>query len=176
MKRIAVLLLLLCVSLCLVARVEISAVPTVQNNTAHVAGDLDGDQTVNNKDVEYLLWHTLFPDTYPIEQNADFDGDGAVNNKDVEYLLWHTLFPDTYPLEDAPEPTPSGPPAYPTLITYEEYMAMTGDEQMAYYRTFPSMQEFNKWYNDAKKDWEDAHPKETIGPDGTIVLPTSQNT
>lgn len=61
-------------------------------------GDLDGDGSINNKDVEYLLWHTLFPDSYPIAGFADFDGNGFVNNKDVEYLLWHTLFPDSYPL------------------------------------------------------------------------------
>lgn len=174
MKRIIVLFMVLCVCLSLVALVGVSATPTAQtkiSNTA-VRGDLDGDDVVNNKDVEYLLWHTLFPDTYPISQAADFDGDGAVNNKDVEYLLWHTLFPDTYPLEDAPEPTPSGPPAYPTLITYEEYMAMTGDEQYAYYLTFPSMEVFNQWYNNAKAEYDQAHPKETVGPGGTIVLPT----
>ena len=62
------------------------------------AGDMNGDGTVNNKDVEYLLWHTLFPANYPISKNVDFSGDGQVNNKDVEYLLWHTLFPGNYPL------------------------------------------------------------------------------
>ena len=61
-------------------------------------GDLDGDGSVNNKDVEYLLWHTLFPTNYPLTKPADFDGNGKVNNKDVEYLLWHTLFPGNYPL------------------------------------------------------------------------------
>ena len=62
------------------------------------SGDLNLDQAVNNKDVEYLLWHTLFPDSYPLDTYADFDMNGTVNNKDVEYLLWHTLFPDSYPL------------------------------------------------------------------------------
>ncbi len=61
-------------------------------------GDLNMDQTVDNKDVEYLLWHTLFPDSYPLDTYADFDMNGIVDNKDVEYLLWHTLFPDSYPL------------------------------------------------------------------------------
>lgn len=61
-------------------------------------GDLNGDGSVDNKDVEYLLWHTLFPGSYPITGFVDFDNNGVVNNKDVEYLLWHTLFPDSYPL------------------------------------------------------------------------------
>ena len=62
-------------------------------------GDLNGDQNIDNKDVEYLLWHTLFPGSYPLELFADFNFDGNIDNKDVEYLLWHTLFPDTYPLQ-----------------------------------------------------------------------------
>ena len=61
-------------------------------------GDLNDDGSVNNLDVEYLLWHTLFPDDYALNQDGNFDGEGNVNNKDVEYLLWHTLFPDDYPL------------------------------------------------------------------------------
>ena len=63
-----------------------------------LAGDLDGDGQVNDADVAYLLWHTLFPDAFPIDNDADFDGDGQVNDADVAYLLWHTLFPDAYPL------------------------------------------------------------------------------
>ena len=61
-------------------------------------GDLDLSGGVDNKDVEYLLWHTLFPNDYMLFGDADLDGDGFVDNKDVEFLLWHTLFPDDYPL------------------------------------------------------------------------------
>ena len=74
------------------------AVYTAQFIRVFIPGDLDQDEQVNNKDVEYLLWHTLFPEQYPIVGDADFNGDGTINNKDVEYLLWHTLFPEDYPL------------------------------------------------------------------------------
>lgn len=63
-----------------------------------IPGDMDGNRLVNGDDVIYLLWHTLFPDNYPMQTDADFNGDGWINNKDVEYLLWHTLFPESYPL------------------------------------------------------------------------------
>lgn len=53
---------------------------------------------VTNSDVIYLLWHTLFPENYPIDQRADFNADGFVDNSDVIYLLWHSLFPESYPI------------------------------------------------------------------------------
>ena len=68
-----------------------------EENTA-VPGDFTGDDLVTNEDVSYLLWHTLFPEDYPLDNNADFTGDGTVTNEDVSYLLWHTLFPADYPL------------------------------------------------------------------------------
>lgn len=70
--------------------------------------------------------------------------------------------------------TPAPGPAEPELDTdgrwtYEYYISRTGEEQMAYYDTFPSMKEFNKWYNAAKAAYDAAHPKETI-VDGNITL------
>ena len=77
---------------------------------AHTAvpGDFSGDDLVTNEDVSYLLWHTLFPADYPLNNNADFTGDGAVTNEDVSYLLWHTLFPADYPLTTVPASDESG--------------------------------------------------------------------
>ena len=54
--------------------------------------------------------------------------------------------------------------------TYEYYISRTGQEQMDYMRTFPTLKDFNTWYNAAKKAYDDAHPKETIGSDGNITL------
>lgn len=63
-----------------------------------LSGDFTGDFKVTNKDVEYFLWHTLFPMKYLLVGNGDYNSDGAVNNQDVESLLWYTLFPEDYPL------------------------------------------------------------------------------
>lgn len=60
--------------------------------------DLNGDLVVDDGDVEVLLWHTLFPEAYPISINADLTKDGQVDDADVEFLLWHVLFPDAYPI------------------------------------------------------------------------------
>lgn len=61
-------------------------------------GDFTKDNVVTNEDVIYLLWHSLFPEHYPVDSQADFFEDGQVTNEDVIYLLWHTLFPENYPL------------------------------------------------------------------------------
>jgi hypothetical protein len=55
-------------------------------------GDLNGDGSVDDTDVELLLWHYLFGDVYPISGNGDFNGDGSIDDLDVETLLWHYLF------------------------------------------------------------------------------------
>ena len=65
-----------------------------------IFGDFTGDDAVNNEDVIYLLWHTMFPESYPVEAPADFTEDGKVNSEDVIYLLWHTMFPESYPLTE----------------------------------------------------------------------------
>ena len=66
--------------------------------TSTVKGDANGDNEINSDDAIYLLYHTLLPDLYPLNQNGDFDGNGEINSDDAIYLLYYTLLPDLYPL------------------------------------------------------------------------------
>ncbi len=70
----------------------------IWNNVVAIPGDINCDGVVNNDDVVLLLWHTLFPEDYPLENAGDLTGDGETTNDDVVLLLWHTLFPEDYPL------------------------------------------------------------------------------
>lgn len=47
----------------------------------------------------------------------------------------------------------------PKRISYEEYWAMSGTEQQAYYESFPSVEDFFNWYNEAKAEYEASHPE-----------------
>ena len=67
--------------------------------TDYICGDVNGDDSVDSDDAIYLLYYTLLPDDYPINQSGDFNGDGEVNSDDAIYLLYHTLLPDDYPLK-----------------------------------------------------------------------------
>ena len=64
----------------------------------YTPGDLNGDNSVTDVDAIHLLYHTLLPDLYPINQSADYNGDGKVTDADAIYLLYYTLLPDLYPL------------------------------------------------------------------------------
>lgn len=64
-----------------------------------IRGDLDSDGTVTSDDAIYLLYYSLLPDLYPVDQDVDFDKDGDVTSDDAIYLLYHSLLPDLYPIE-----------------------------------------------------------------------------
>ena len=64
----------------------------------YIPGDFNQDGQVTDADAIYLLRNTLFPDSYPANQDSDFNGDGLVTDLDAIYLLRHTLFPGSYPL------------------------------------------------------------------------------
>ena len=71
---------------------------TVVKKVTTLKGDFNGDGSVDDLDVEALLWYSLFGDLYPIVGDGDLNGDGSVDDLDVEKLLWYTLFGDLYPL------------------------------------------------------------------------------
>ena len=70
----------------------------VFNAMYELIGDVTLDGKVTEEDGVYLLWHTFFPEDYPLETYADFDKDGKLDEKDGIYLLWHVFFAEDYPL------------------------------------------------------------------------------
>lgn len=62
----------------------------------------------------------------------------------------------TTPKETEPEPTETMAPGKPVQeYTYKEYMALSKSEKTAFYKKFPTLGDFNRWYNAAKKAHDD---------------------
>ena len=79
-------------------KIETEVVPgsvAIQNI---LRGDVNGDEYVDSNDAIQLLYHTLIPERYTINQDGDFNGDGYVNSDDSIHLLYFTLLPERYPL------------------------------------------------------------------------------
>lgn len=51
------------------------------------------------------------------------------------------------------------------LTEYEKYIAMSGDEQLAFMNTFTSVNEFIEWYNNAKAEYD----SNVIIIDGSVI-------
>jgi hypothetical protein len=47
---------------------------------------------------------------------------------------------------------------------------MSAAEQQAYFLSFPTMEDFFAWFNQAKKEYEDAQDRIEIGGDGSIDI------
>jgi hypothetical protein len=76
---------------------------------------------------------------------------------------------------DSPADPETDPPASTvnpnTALLYEEYFAMSSEEQVAHFNSFANVEDFFAWYNMAKADYAERHPDIEIGPDGSIPLP-----
>ena len=77
---------------------SVEIVPGSVNILNILRGDVNGDNFVDSNDAIHLLYHTLLPERYEINQNGDFDGDSYVNSNDAIHLLYYTLLPERYPL------------------------------------------------------------------------------
>ena len=66
---------------------ELGALIASATNVTTMAGDINGDGAVNNKDLTRLLKYIAGEDVSVISQTLDTNGDGIVNNKDLTRLL-----------------------------------------------------------------------------------------
>ena len=76
----------------------VRVIPGLLTVSTLLKGDVTGDAEINSSDAIHLLYHTLLPERYTVNQNCDFNKDGFVNSNDAIYLLYFTLIPDRYPL------------------------------------------------------------------------------
>ena len=58
-----------------------------QQNETHIAGDINGDDAVNNKDLTRLIKYMAGEEVTVQEASLDINGDGSINNKDLTRLM-----------------------------------------------------------------------------------------
>lgn len=109
-----------------------------------IAGDLTGDGAVTRDDAIYVLYHSMYPEQYPANQDADFDEDGNVDREDAIYLLYHSMYPEQYPLpEVGGQTTATATGTFSCRFVDNDWdsycVDVTGDVEHCWGTTFPDI-------------------------------------
>ena len=80
-----------------------------------------------------------------------------------------TTEPTTPPTTESTTPPTTQPNDNIDYVSYEEYNAMTPEEQEAYFEQFESVADFVAWYQAAKAEYEEQNPDIDVG-DGSIDI------
>ena len=67
------------------------------------------------------------------------------------------------------DPEVQGP--VPSVTLFEDYQAMNGTQQLAFFQSFSDPEAFFEWYNAAVADYQARNPGVEIGPGGMIPTP-----
>ncbi|MBQ7699583.1 MAG: polysaccharide deacetylase family protein [Clostridia bacterium] len=111
--------------------VAISAATLISVNAAeNVAGDINRDGEVNNKDVVALFRHLSGDKTEVDERACDTNGDGEVDNKDVVALFRYVSDP-AYEISYGTEENPDTDTAETEELTEEQTTDTTETEQIS---------------------------------------------
>ncbi len=135
-------------------------------NTSFLLGDLTGDGMVDLRDALLLFNNSMMPDVYPVDytRSMDFTGDRVIDIADAILLFKYSMLPELYPVYDGGEVSPGD------SVTYAEYLAMTGEEQMAFINSFSSITDFFEWRAAAKAEYESQNSGGELGNGGNIEL------
>lgn len=135
-------------------------------------------QTEETYAVADLAFTKLWADSYCANQNVyvtvTMDGLEGITNVVVTPCIGaygvEIQSSESIAIPDRQVNEPETPSNYPYNVTYKEYLEMSEDEQLAFYKSFASHNEFKAWREAAKKAYDDSKIEIEMGPDGTIDL------
>lgn len=137
----------------------------IPNETTNNAGT--GDQTTEDALTE--------KDTAPSSDLPEIDtNDDGTESGEEPHESQTPSFENTTTEPQMPSDSVTVAPELPTEpepLTYEEYGALSSQEQEAYFLSFSSIEAFFEWYNAAKQKYQEENPGVEIGPGGFLPIP-----
>ena len=98
---------------------------------------------------------------------------GVTERPAVDDTSTDTKTADNKPSDTKPDTKPAPPSDTPDAsqdLKWEEYYALTPEQQDAYFDSFSDYKEFQKWVKKAQEQFKEEHPTIEIGADGSIDL------
>ncbi len=167
---------------------------TVQNNEQNVtveapssnvnltpSGGTDSSNQGNNGDMDVGNTNANTPSNNQTNQSNNNQSEGSEGNNtptapsgngtvtQPEIPGSNGSKPDSGKEEGKGEASTPSNPAPDTSLTYAEYIAMTPDQQEAYYQSYSTFEAFSAWYLAAKKEYDANKDSNTI-VDGSIDI------
>jgi type IV secretory pathway VirB10-like protein len=99
----------------------------------------------------------------PVESDTEEDPSNDLT-QDSDEIESEEQGEDTLPETDSELSTVA-----PQHLLYEEYMELTAEEQILYFNSFSSVEDFFAWFNAAKEDYAIRNPGIDIDPEGGFV-------
>lgn len=104
---------------------------------------------------------------YGVDNWEDISGTGGNgdNQQPTQNETIEEPSQSTQPAEtDSTQATTASNPYTPGSLSYEEYLALDGEQQQLYALSFDSVEDYISWYNDALAEYENSEVVEITGP------------
>ena len=114
---------------------------------------------------------TIPPENVDMGTEKDEEASGSLENENTSNAPTQGKDPEqtTPPTENnTPDGDVLGPDFDITTLTYEEFMAMTGEQQRAVIDLFGSPDDFMTWFKAVEAIYKAEHPDIEIGGDGNV--------
>ena len=144
----------------------------IEETTEPIPGLEDYDGDVNMDDSPDDVTESTEPTTGETEaptEGKDDPVEGTTEPTEATDPTESTETPESTEPSESTTPAEGDNQGGSTVTAYENYMNMSGEEQLAFMQSFESMEAFFAWLNAAKAEYEAQNPGIDVG-DGNIDL------
>lgn len=188
-KKTQVLIFAIVVLVCSISVFLISIFNDDKKNTIDNTNDNDIDikEETNKEDSSYdnlkdKLGHGSNGDVVKVEESTNSDGnrtytlttsDGDSHTIVIRKVDDDDVIPDDSDddVDEEDDPGEQEQPYIPPMefgTAYEEFLALSNEDQVKFYYSFENASEFFKWYNAALEEYKSLNPTIVVGEDEVI--------